>query len=190
MLVKNNMWRNNIVEIQKLAENAVTVDILWLNKNRVPNPGSWFTTKDLSFGGVSRDLMPHLLSLYISLNPSWKKENIEISGKNTYWTLEDLVDTEYGNINTNGIYDVDDECFIKFGNKWTLNANWRTNSREARCINFWRPNEEVKTIELGLCPEDAYQSMIQEAVKKVDKENFWDIQNEIDLWIHERIEKL
>ena len=34
--------------------------------------GSWFTTRKLAFGGVSRDLMPHLLSLYVAMNPHWR----------------------------------------------------------------------------------------------------------------------
>ena len=70
MMVKNNIWRDNISELAELANKAKTVKIRWIRKNCIPSPGSWFTTKKLAFGGVSRDLMPHLLSLYVAMNPN------------------------------------------------------------------------------------------------------------------------
>jgi hypothetical protein len=58
MMVKNNMWRNNIPELAASASIAKTVNIRWIRKNCIPHPGSWFTTRKLAYGGVSRDLMP------------------------------------------------------------------------------------------------------------------------------------
>jgi len=66
-MVKNNQYRQEIKEFQRLAESSDTVYVRWNSANRIPNPGSWFTTKKLSFGGVSRDLMPHMLSYYCAL---------------------------------------------------------------------------------------------------------------------------
>jgi predicted dehydrogenase len=62
MMVKNNMWRSNIEQMRQLYKNSTTINLHWLNENRVPKPGSWFTNKKFAFGGVSRDLLPHLLS--------------------------------------------------------------------------------------------------------------------------------
>ena len=54
-MVKNNQFRHNIDEMTNMARTSRVVDINWCNKNRVPNPGTWFTTKELAYGGVSRD---------------------------------------------------------------------------------------------------------------------------------------
>ena len=190
MMVKNNMWRSNINELKELASKSKTIDLLWLNKDRVPSPGTWFTTKKLAFGGVSRDLMPHLLSLYVALNPMWRTETVTSSNLKSNWKLTDLTQTDYGTVKADGTYDVDDECGIAFGDHWRLSANWRTNSIDCRQIVFNFPDGAIENFQLGLCPEEAYQSMIKDAVEHVDDHEFWIKQYEIDTWIHERIEKL
>ena len=189
MMVKNNMWRDNIDELREKAANAGTVDLLWLNRDRVPNPGTWFTTKELAFGGVSRDLMPHLLSLYVALNPHWRTDRFIGLTVKTNWVLEELTNTDYGVVNPSGTYDVDDECKLTYGHKWNLNANWRTNDIEWRKIIFSKLGNTTE-FELGLCPEYAYESMIAEAVSRIKDDDFWFTQNEIDIWIHEQIERL
>lgn len=190
MMVKNNMWRSNIDELADQANNADTVDIMWMNQDRVPNPGTWFTTKKLAFGGVSRDLMPHLLSLYIAFNPSWRKDMQTSYGTKQNWRLNQLTKTDYGTVKADGVYDVDDECYITFTHKWNLVANWRTNDFDTRGILFRNANGDMDTFDLDLCPEDAYQAMIKECVDKVNDPDFWRNQYEIDLWIHEIVEKL
>jgi predicted dehydrogenase len=125
MMVKNNMWRSNIAELAELANRAKTVNIRWIRKNCIPSPGSWFTTKKLAFGGVSRDLMPHLLSLYVAMNPDWKHESVNSQASFQYWQLKDIESTDYGTVNPNGIHDVDDVCHIDFGNKAGCQDNWR-----------------------------------------------------------------
>lgn len=80
IMVKNNMWRNNIVQLAELAERAKIVNINWIRKNCIPSPGSWFTTKDQAFGGVSRDLMPHLLSLYVAMDKEWSSNVAQCDG--------------------------------------------------------------------------------------------------------------
>lgn len=190
MMIKNNMWRSNIEDLKTLAKNAVGVDLLWLNRDRVPNPGTWFTTKSLAFGGVSRDLMPHLLSLYIALNPNWRIDAVEGAGAATNWTLEDLTQTDYGTVKADGVYDVDDMCHIAFTDKWNLSADWRTDNVDCRQISFHMPDESIEIFELGLCPEDAYQAMIKDAVDNRDNSEFWLKQYEYDTWIHEQIENL
>jgi len=190
IMVKNNMWRDNIAEMKDLASRSHSVDIMWLNENRVPNPGTWFTTKKLAFGGVSRDLMPHLLSLYIALNPKWRNDIKTSAGIKQNWRLEQLADTDYGTVKADGVYDVDDECYMTFTDKWNLVSNWRTNDYDSRGILFQLPNGVIDTFDLGLCPEEAYQAMIQECVERVDDYQFWLEQFDIDTWIHEQIENL
>lgn len=190
MMVKNNMWRNNIDELREKAQLAKSVNIDWIRKNCIPSPGSWFTTRELAFGGVSRDLMPHLLSLYIALNPNW--HNLPVNGMASLqnWLLEDIESTEYGTVNPNGTYNVDDQCNIYFGNKWELRANWRSIDIERSAITFINQDNTADVFDLGWCPEEAYHNMIVDAITNLDNEKFWLNQFNIDCWIHERIEKL
>ena len=190
MMVKNNMWRSNIADLKELAGKAKTVKIRWIRKNCIPSPGSWFTTKELAFGGVSRDLMPHLLSLYIAMNPEWRRELVNGSTAMACWELKDIDSTEYGTINPNGIYDVDDMCVINFGDKWKCAANWRSIDEEDSSIEFIMPDNSIERFELGWCPEEAYYNMIKDAVDNLENMEFWKDQLTKDLWIHQQIENL
>jgi predicted dehydrogenase len=190
MMVKNNMWRSNITDLQHKASLAKVVNIKWIRRNCIPSPGSWFTTRKLAFGGVSRDLMPHLLSLYVAMNPAWNKEHVNGQAALMQWVLENIESTDYGTINPNGTYDVDDMCVINFGNKWKLEANWRSMDKEDSSIEFIMEDNTVERFELGWCPEEAYHNMIVNAIDNADNSNFWLEQYAIDTWIHERIEKL
>jgi predicted dehydrogenase len=190
MMVKNNMWRDNIEELRSHVANARTVKIKWINKNRIPNPGTWFTTKKLAYGGVSRDLMPHLLSLYIALNPNWSTASMTGQEKRQQHTLATIEDTEYGAVKHDGTYDVDDLCKIKYmqnGRTWKMEANWADGKEDHRAITFEMDNGTDIVFELGLCPKEAYQAMIKEAVERVDDPEFWIKQIEQDIWIHDRI---
>jgi predicted dehydrogenase len=190
IMVKNNMWRSNITDLKNKASQAKVVNIKWIRRNCIPSPGSWFTTRKLAFGGVSRDLMPHLLSLYVAMNPDWNKEQVNGQAALMQWALKDIESTDYGVVNPNGTYDVDDVCVINFGNKWKLEANWRSMDKEDSSIEFIMEDNSVERFELGWCPEEAYESMIKDAVSNVDNYQFWLDQFDIDSWIHERIEKL
>ena len=190
MMVKNNQYRDEILKFKSIAQQSTAVKITWNNYNRIPKPGSWFTNKSLSFGGVSRDLMPHLLSLYVALNPNWKTDNLNGRAALQSWVLDDIDSTEYGSVFPEGTYDVDDQCNIHFGNKWDLRANWRTMGVERSAITFISQNNEHSTFELGWCPEEAYLNMIKDAIKNLNNDDFWQTQTDIDLWIHENIENL
>jgi len=190
MMVKNNMWRSNIGELRELANRAKTVNIRWIRKNCIPSPGSWFTTRELAFGGVSRDLMPHLLSLYIALNPLWRTEQVNGKGAQMMWNLEDIESTEYGVVNPTGTYDVDDRCHIDFGSKWGCQADWRSMTTEDSSIQFIMQDNSVERFELGWCPEEAYHNMIKDAVDNLENMEFWKDQLAKDLWIHQQIENL
>jgi predicted dehydrogenase len=190
IMVKNNMWRSNINELAALASQAKQVNIQWIRKNCIPHPGSWFTTRELAFGGVSRDLMPHLLSIYIALNPDWNKEAVNGQGAVMNWQLKDIDSTDYGVVNYNGTYDVDDKCTINFGNKWRLTADWRSMDKEDSSIEFVMQDNSIERFELGWCPEEAYLAMIRDAVNNFTNSTFWNKQLEQDVWIHQMIETL
>ena len=186
MMVKNNMWRDNVSEIKSLATQSNRVDINWIRKNCIPNPGSWFTNKELAYGGVSRDLLPHLLSLYITMNPGWGNSFASEKQSKQQWQLDEIDSTDYGTINRQGTHDVDDFSSLQYDNKWHLEANWRDMSKEESCIRF--DNDTV--IDLGWCPEDAYKNMIQDAVSNLNNNEFWREQLSQDVWIHQQIEAL
>ena len=190
MMVKNNMWRNNIPELAASASIAKTVNIRWVRRNCIPHPGSWFTTRKLAYGGVSRDLMPHLLSLYIAMNPNWATETVNGQAAMAVWELKDIDSTEYGIINRQGTYDVDDLCVIQFGNKWKTTANWRSMDEEDSSIEFIFQDSSKLKFELGWCPEEAYHNMIVDAISNIDNLVYWDLQLNQDLWIHKQLESI
>lgn len=192
MMVKNNMWRDNINEMRRHVRRATHIKLNWINKNRIPGPGTWFTTKKLAFGGVSRDLMPHLLSLYIVLNDEWETSQCTGQEALQMHTLANIEDTEYGAVNRDGIYDVDDRCKLKYmqhGKTWELEANWADGKEDNRSIEFELGHATIARFELGLCPEDAYNAMIVEAIGNIDNEQFWQKQLAMDIWIHTKVEQ-
>ena len=189
IMVKNNMWRDNISELKESAARAKTVKIKWIRKNCIPSPGSWFTTKKLAYGGVSRDLMPHMLSWYVVLDDNWGRDTVTRTASQ-HWQLDQIDSTDYGTINPDGTYDVDDVCTIKFGDKWTLSANWRSMDQDQRNIEFVMQDDSIETFELGLCPEYAYKEMIRDAVANLNNDKFWKNQYNQDTWIHQLIENV
>lgn len=193
MMVKNNMWRDNLDELRSYVDNSNTIKFKWINKNRIPSPGTWFTTKSLAYGGVSRDLLPHLLSLYIALDDNWTMTHVTGYESRQIHTLDTIGDTEYGAVDKDGIYDVDDMCKIKFMSQhktWKLEANWADGKEDNRAIEFELNDGTVKRFELGLCPESAYLNMIKDVVANVDNDKFWQDQLTKDLWIHKRVENI
>jgi predicted dehydrogenase len=187
MMVKNNQYRDTITQFKELADKRSIVKVVWNNKNRIPNPGSWFTTKELAFGGVSRDLIPHMLSYYVTLTDYTKGNKLYSTALQRY-ELENIIDTDYGRVDYNGTYNVDDFCEFEFSNngtKWILSANWKDNKADDVYISF----DDVK-FPLGLCPEEAYKTMIENAVTNLNNDMFWKEQLQQDLWIHKQIENL
>ena len=181
VMTKNNQYRDNIGHMLRVADEG-PVEILWINDNRVPNPGSWFTTKELAFGGVSRDLMPHMLSIYQMLNPNWREDEMTHLEAGQRWDLNSVDKTDYGVINKDGTYDVDDFCHFGF-NRFDLVADWASKKGEKISVCT-----DILDFELGLCPVDAYERMIQTAIKNQSTDKFWEQQKEMDLWIHQQLE--
>ena len=191
MMVKNNQYRDIIEQFKILADQSRTVKIVWNNKNRIPNPGSWFTTKELAFGGVSRDLMPHMLSYYVTLT-DYTKGNKLYATALQHHSLETITNTDYGVVNKEGTYNVDDFCEFEFKNgntTWILIANWKDDIADDVYISFETTANTAKFV-LGLCPEEAYKAMIENAVTNLNNDMFWKEQLQQDLWIHQQIENL
>lgn len=187
-MVKNNQYRGEISQFRTLAASSKKIKINWINHNRIPNPGSWFTTKELAFGGVSRDLMPHLLSIYTVLTNYTEGEKTLVT-VNQKWNLSDLTTSDYGTVDKNGIYDVDDFCQLEFSNngtEYSLTADWKSgNGIDQIYIDF-----DGVRYDLNLCPEIAYREMVRQAVKNRNNNDFWQKQLEQDIWIHQQIENL
>jgi predicted dehydrogenase len=185
MMVKNNQYRRSINNLKQLVNLSETIKVTWHNKNRIPNPGSWFTNKELAFGGVSRDLIPHMLSYYCALTDYKNGELTSFTYKQNH-NLNNIVDTDYGVVNKDGVYDVDDFCELKYNNNsvnWVLSANWKTDNDNDASISF-----NAYKMELGLCPEYAYKAMIETAIQNLNNDAFWIEQYHQDMWIHKQIE--
>jgi predicted dehydrogenase len=192
MMVKNNQFRPELKLFKQQSDNSTTVYVRWNNANRIPHPGSWFTTRSKAFGGVSRDLMPHMLSYYCAMTDYKQGAKIKATASQQY-KLEDIHNTDYGVVDKNGIYDVDDFCRIEFKNgktTWILTANWKTNlDHDDSSISFENNSSAVRH-ELGLCPGAAYKAMITQATNNLNNDEFWQEQLEQDMWIHQQIEFL
>ena len=197
MMTKNNMYRDNIGQIKELVNNSSEININWANKDRIPNPGTWFTNKELAFGGVSRDLLPHLLSLYIAMFPKHYNELMMMKkeAKQNH-QLADLTATDYGKINPDGVYNVDDSVRLEtvvLYKKVNLYADWKTDQDNDIAIHYQINTSKLKgemIIPLGLCPEDAYQRMIETAINNVDNDAFWTLHYEYDCFIHRIMENI
>lgn len=192
IMTKNNMWRDNINEIIAQSQISDFVKINWINKNRIPSPGSWFTDKEKSFGGVSRDLLPHLLSLFISINPkTYKNFQILNAQSEQRWDLSTCGDTDYGSIIKDGNYNVDDFARIELTDnetKFIITSDWKSNQQDDIAMHFYKNNQLINTIPLGLCPESAYQNMILDCISNLQNDEFWQKQFEYDCWIQEKIQ--
>jgi predicted dehydrogenase len=195
MMIKNNQWRDTMPTLKDLAGRSHTVEINWTNANRIPWPGSWFTTKELAFGGVSRDLMPHMLSYYTAIAP-YDDGLRSLATAEQRHQLGGIESTDYGEVKHDGVYDVDDRCVLHYeqGRQlWVLTADWKNEQPDDSSIVFHIGRNTVRH-SLGLCPKEAYQAMIAEAVANIEphhyshRTSFWADQLRQDLWIHQQIE--
>tara|TARA_R110000796_G_scaffold60233_4_gene139128 strand:- start:322 stop:1221 length:900 start_codon:yes stop_codon:yes gene_type:complete len=191
-MVKNNQWRTDFFSLAHSAKKSSVIRLNWINKNRVPNAGSWFTNKELSYGGVSRDLLPHLLSFVSAFDVDFSNATVTHKHSEQRWTLDTLTDTDYGTVNKLGIYDVDDRAELTLTNNdktYILVADWRDNVEDNRSLTF-EMKDSSRRYELGLCPEDAYLNMILTCVKNLNNTVFWQQQFKHDVWIHDMMELL
>jgi predicted dehydrogenase len=170
----NNIYRNEIIDLKKLIKkninNLLAINFYWENKNRIPFPGSWFTNKDLSYYGVSGDLMPHLLSfLYFLFDYNYINLKNFLIYKKQNNNLRDIIDTDYGSVNKLGIFDVDDFCTIDFNYfnlKIHLQTDWKNNNYNRRGIELEYQKGLKLFYDFDLCPNYCYGNMILDIIKE------------------------
>lgn len=166
-VVKNNLYRDNYGQVLDLINsgNVIGVDISWLNDNRIPNPGSWFTTKDKAFGGVSRDLMPHLYCFAVKMFGQEAIENANfVQTSSQRWDLNSITSTDYGVVLSDGTYDVDDTAtaIAKVNNiSLRLTASWKE-GYDKQSVTLFMSNGRTYEWVFGLCPAEAYGVMLQD----------------------------
>lgn len=168
IMVKNNFYRRQLKPLNLLINDNLDIidkiNICWKNKNRIPSPGSWFTNKDFSFGGVSYDLMPHLLHILFGLVDYKEIKFIECQKKQIH-SLDSLDNTDYGKINKDGVYNVDDTCIyvLKYKNIFIyLECEWKNDKEDKREILIEYKDNTQLIYKFGLCPDHIYKNMIDD----------------------------
>ena len=193
VMVKNNQYRQNFEYLKTLFEQSQIVKFNWLNKNRIPSPGSWFTTKKYSYGGISRDLFPHLLSYYCEFDKDYSMSTKVFTSSHQNWNLEEISSTDYGFVKKDGVHDVDDRCEVILqttsGKICQFICDWKYDSHDDQSIEFISKDFYEK-INLGLCPEEAYTKMIKTCVENYANKSFWKKQQSQDVWIHQFMEEV
>ena len=164
-LVKNNLYRDSYGEVLNFmkTKEVIGVDINWVNGNRIPNPGSWFTTKSLAFGGVSRDLMPHLYCFAVKLfGEDICKKSIFRQSSYQRWNMRTISSTDYGTVNVGGIYNVDDiasAATVIEGVSVKMYASWKEGFDKQSITLYFKDGTTYEWV-FGLCPAEAYGKML------------------------------
>jgi len=193
-MVKNNCFRSIFYGMGLNLENIAHIELNWINADRVPKPGSWFTNKELAFGGVSRDLLPHLLHSAIAL-VHYDVDNLKLLEGHIEqrYTLDDIDTSSYGTKVIDGVYNVDDMCQVGLLYKDTLPISctcaWKTDKEESVkwVIHFFDGTSLI--YESGLCPEEAYITMLKSFEMGQHAYNI-QIHEKMDLFVHNVIDKL
>lgn len=189
-MVKNNYYRKqnnnikNIITTNKIQQ----IDINWTNKNRIPFPGFWFTNKEKSFGGVSRDLLPHLLHFSCSIFCE-KYIKVISSKKHQYWNIDSITSTDYGVINKKDpIYNVDDHCkvILSYNNiPINITCSWKDiDSTENRNIIITLDDNSKFIYDFGLCPAVCYGDMVEHMIKIEKNSSEYETQHNIDDFVY------
>tara|TARA_R110000796_G_scaffold111486_3_gene222994 strand:+ start:238 stop:1110 length:873 start_codon:yes stop_codon:yes gene_type:complete len=190
-MVKNNQFRHNVAELYITARKSDEIVLNWHNYNRVPNPGSWFTDKSRAWGGVSRDLLPHLLSWVQVFEPEYSSLGLYSASEHQHYTLDTVGSTDYGVVDPEGVYDVDDTAELLLNNDWhiyTCTTSWKNPVGDKINIEFFKQGDLIHIEPLGLCPEDAYEKMVDTAVDNLYNDRYWSEQFARDVWIHKQLE--
>ena len=187
IMCKNNLYRDSYGFLDNVdsIDNITSIKINWLNKNRVPNPGNWSTNRKKAWGGVALDLFPHLYTQMVrhfGEVTNFERVNFMMMQK---WTLPDLLNSDYGIVNPNGVYDVCDFAT----ERWMLNdkvllevnASWKEGIDD-QSITVQTTDSSYRW-DFGLCPNYAYGNMI-EAGQSTPYEKHRDV----DEWIHKNLE--
>lgn len=164
-LVKNNLYRDSYGDVIHLfkTKQVIGVDINWINDNRIPNPGSWFTTQHLAFGGVAHDLMPHMYCFAVKLFGQDKIAKAAFKQtKMQRWNLDSIKSTDYGTVTPGGTYNVDDTATAYTtidGISLKMYAAWKEGYNK-QSITLYFQDGTTYEWNFGLCPADAYGTML------------------------------
>ena len=166
IMCKNNLYRGSYGALDALLGKDIRptkIEVSWLNADRIPSPGSWFTNRQLAWGGVALDLFPHLYCHLSKIVPLTDIEYVNHT-KTQQWKLEELDSTNYGNVHRDGVYDVSDyaeEHWLWHNTPIVIRAGWKTGVDDQSV----RVHTEDSTYEwrFGLCPDDAYGNMIEQS---------------------------
>jgi len=184
VMVKNNLYRSTLDQFKHWAKDSNSINICWVDTNRVPNAGGWSTNKKTAWRGISYDLMPHLLHFMIALGFDSLPQPIERKRIQKF-QLSDIKTTEYGIINQNGIYDVDDHALLRYqldGKIINLVAAWKNDEFKSDHKELQFIKSDIEYVdEFGLCPNDAYGQMIDDLLRMDEKSYQWHIN--IDMWV-------
>ncbi len=174
MMVKNNQYRNEIAQFKKYIQHARRVKVTWIRSHGIPE-SPWFCNPEQSYGGVSRDLMPHLLSYFTCL-----KEY-----KNARSIFTQSTDNQNKGVDTESYLELIDKKTV-----WTFHADWASKGYEDNSITF-RGSDFCVQFDLGkLCPAEPYKAMIETALNNISNDDFWKDQLAQDIFIHNIVEKL
>ena len=192
VMTKNNIFRNSVAFWQEEYQKSSVVNFVWINKNRVPFPGGWFTNKNKAWGGVSYDLMPHLIHMAITAG-SGRISEPSFSTRFQKWNLADVRDTEYGAVNNvDPVYDVDDHCRISFefdDRKINCVAAWKSDQVQNNMVEVQFVQEDQTVVmDLGLCPNEAYGKQLYHFLNM--NEDQYKIQNSLDKFVLSCIENI
>lgn len=162
IMVKNNLYRDdetslNNINYFKTFKTKDEIHLKWNNHNRIPHPGSWFTNKKMAFGGVSYDLLPHLLHFMFIISGTTDYK-IKSGYKKQNYKIKDITSTDYGIINKeNPIYNVDDTAnlVIESGNKtFVIDTCWKYSGKDEQSIS-----NNAESWNFGMCPNSAYENL-------------------------------
>lgn len=201
VMVKNNLYRKDTASYQCLFDlsEVTKVEINWLNKNRIPNPGTWFTNQEKAFGGVTHDLFPHLYCFMFAMIPFHLYNNqIGETFKMQRWNLDNISDeTDYGRVYKEGVYNVCDYAEQHFmiprdGDEplpVTLRASWKEGYDNQAIHVHYKSGGKLRS-DFGLCPNEAYGEMIKALVEDrfMDQPRQTWIEQDLDQWIHANLE--
>jgi predicted dehydrogenase len=188
IMVKNNQYRDEFKQFRYQSSTNKKISIIWSNKNLIPNLSHWRTSKDKAFGGVSRDLLPQLLSYMSGFFDDYDTAKIIKQSVSQNWRLDFPNSNDYSNVTS----DVDDNLYIVFeldNKQIVVEANWRNDTKDENCIKFSSEYSAIK-YDLESCPTHAYGRMIKKCLENLNNDKFWNDQYLQDIWIHKTIEQL
>lgn len=198
MMAKNNYYRTYFDKTARdYPRIAKRVKIVWENDNRIPWPGHWFTNKEMSWGGVSVDLLPHLMHIaFRNFIPDINRtDNIAnhvsvLSKSRTQnYKLAELENTKYGEIKRDGVFNVDDSAQMMLempGCIVDLSAKWHGGD-DKFYIEILTTTGETERFNLGpMCPNYAYGNMVEAILNNTSAE-FRKMQEDMDVFVLQQL---